>query len=95
MTGVEQGEAGGAGESERGRKGGLSWLVWMLIVVLLYVLSSGPVMRFHSRRVLQRGHPISFLYRPVLELWLHTHFGGRVFDWYFVDVWQAPVNKGL
>jgi hypothetical protein len=64
-------------------------IFWIgLAVVVLYVLSIGPVLRMYPLGVF--NSPLYYVYWPVLRLWLDSPFGG-VFYWYINDVWRCGV----
>ena len=79
------------GESERGRRGVGWWAMWVLVAVLGYALSVGPVMRF-CRRAFVNNRAVRTFYRPLVWSWVHCEPSRRVFNWYLNEVWHAQVK---
>ena len=71
-------------------RGGWSLLriLWVLGVVLaLYVLSTGPVLKWSDTR---RGrNKVILIYYPLIVLGHHVPAAERFLDWYVNELWKA------
>jgi hypothetical protein len=74
-------------ESEQGRRWGLSWLTWLIVALLLYVLSVGPVVKLcdvaGNRAVM---NAVGVAYSPLEFAYYHSSAAKRFFNWY-LGVW--------
>lgn len=64
--------AANAPETEAKKSRGLgSYVLWGFAVVMVYVLSSGPVMLLTSKGVINNG-VFTFVYRPLVDAYFKT-----------------------
>jgi hypothetical protein len=66
----------------------VSWIVWAVpTLLILYVLSIGPVVKF------SHGHappePIILMYKLIALLVEHTSVANKFLFWYLHDVWHC------
>jgi hypothetical protein len=67
-------------------------LCWLPVALLVYVLSTGPVMKLEEAGYLPRNVD-AIIYKP---LWAVTpEFLGRFFWWYIFDVWKVTAPSKL
>ena len=66
------------------------WLsLWsFLVLILLYVLSTGPVIRAVNRAGVQPD-VLGFIYAPLIFLSDHVPMVQELFEWYVEDIWAA------
>src|SRR6266850_4333283 len=95
MVSVEQTDRGQseAVEHESGedrRRSGLVRICWVfLVIIVLYVLSLGPVLKVHPGAAIS-SRSFKFFYKPIFALCGYFPAVSRLFDWYVHDVWRAP-----
>ena len=71
------------GEGERGGRGVGWWVVWVLVAIVVYVLSIGPVFRFWPEPV---PRAMAVLYSPMEFAYKHSSVAKRAIDWY-LRIW--------
>ena len=82
-----------AGESERREGGrGMPLFVWVLVAVVIYVLSSGPVGKLMEKGVIPDCAAVTAIYAPMNWLAGWVRPVGRFLGWYIHDVWQIPLG---
>ena len=72
------------GEGQQRRIG--LWIALVPIVLLLYVLSVGPVLRVYPRALI-RSRAVRGFYYPLVAVSQHSRPCARVLDWY-VRLWK-------
>ena len=84
--------------SETRHGGGMLRWVWITgLVLVLYVLSIGPVEKFRSERSPPMRHGArdyfmdftDVVYFPLREVAIHSPFLLRAYRWYVLDVWHV------
>ena len=77
-------------ESERGRRGRMSWTIGVFVAFVVYVLSTGPVVRLVKRSGSLRAMKVANAAYAPLEFVYHRSAAVKgFFDWYFC-AWGAP-----
>jgi len=75
-----------AHEPESPSRGVFRWFVVVAVLLVVYPLSSGPVMKLVEKGLVPPG--AGFLYVPLLVLHDHSTVGKRCLEWYLEDVWN-------
>src|ERR1051325_4141044 len=76
-------------EHAEGQKGGWGLLrfLWIgCVVLVLYVLSVGPLLKMD---LLDRSRVLGVIYSPLYYLDQHSRPADAFFDWYVYDVWKV------
>ena len=85
---MDQGQrTGESGESERGR-GMAWWFIWVFVAMLLYVLSTGPVLKI-DRKALMTNRGLYLFYKPLTLACERSRPVRGFFKWYLIDIWRV------
>lgn len=82
-------------DSENGkRSSAFGWMIGILLVLVFYVASTGPVICCYEKFVggnhsLKRG--LKVFYYPVIYTAKNNKECGRVFGWYLTDFWGEKI----
>ena len=72
------------GHGDSGRGGGVMRMVTILLVsFLLYVLSTGPVIKLCLTSSKRLPPPVDIMYKPLEFCYHHSNAVQHFFDWYF------------
>jgi hypothetical protein len=89
IGGFEKEERDRVGQERGGR--GLFRIFWVFVVVIVvYVLSSGPVVRLSHRSTIARR--LLVIYEPLASLAVHSRPASRFLEWYIGDVWHTSAG---
>ena len=77
---------------EHGGKGVVWWLMWMLVAVIVYVLSIGPVLKVETGLI--KNSTFQAIYAPVFWLNAHSALSRKCFNWWVGSVCRASVFVG-
>jgi hypothetical protein len=84
------GDSDGAEASERDTRLGFGFLWVVTSLLMVYVLSIGPVLKFCESPASPRPTPaIRLVYKPLDTLYNSSPTAKRFFDWYIREVWKA------
>ena len=69
----------------------IAWLIWIPVILLLYVLSTGPVILLASQFPTgsRATRAIEYLYAPIGVSYNHCRPLARALDWYLA-LWGVP-----
>jgi hypothetical protein len=85
-TEVETEPRNETGERAHGRSH-FSWVIWLTILLMLYVLSTGPARKLEQSGVLR--YQLLTAYHPLEVLGDRFPRACRLLDWYVYDVWHC------
>jgi len=80
-------------QGETGKAHGWGW-VWVVVagLVIVYVLSIGPVARSFRSRNIFPSRPVLLLYTPLEWVSEHCAPARRFFEWYVDDLWCGDIS---
>ena len=75
-------------ESRHTSRGFVFSLSALFLVLLLYVLSPGPLAKYYRGRGQQPSKAVEMFYAPLQWAYDHVPGAGKLYDWYF-EVWSV------